>query len=148
MSCPFCGAALRDAPAPHAIAAVVLGFALMGCGDRDECADGATTAASSGSAMDDAACGQNSTLETEAGGGEDYAGPEPTEDSYEPPDDTTEEGGATESTGADTSGGETTAADTGGSESTGGDTTDAGGSSGESDSTGVDTDAGTSATEG
>lgn len=138
---------LRDAPAPHLFAGVVLGLALIGCGGREDCEEGATTASSAGSAMTDAACGQSSAQETEAGGGEDYAGPEPTEDTYEPPDDTTEGESASESTGADTTGGESTTGDTTSAESTEtgdttGATTESEGSSGSDSGEGTGTSTG------
>ena len=89
--------------------------------------------------------------DVEAGGGEDYAGPEPTEDSYDPPDDTTDDG-ATETSGAESTGGDTTSADSTGSDSSdGGDSSsgDTTGATSGSESTGAqDTDVGTGATEG
>ena len=38
--------------------------------------------------MTDAACGENSTLESESANAADYGGSEPTEDSYDPWEDT------------------------------------------------------------
>lgn len=142
-SCPFCGTTLRDALAPtHAIAGVVLGLAMMGCGDRGRCENGATTADSSATTMQDANCGENSTYDTEAGNGADYGGSEAfddpdTEDPTADPtldDDTTTEGSTTDLGSTSTTGSSSTDTESTGTDTTGADgSTDTSGSSGSSD---------------
>lgn len=125
MSCPFCGATLRDAPAPHALAAgVLLGLTLFGCGgDSAGAEEGNGESVSAGSTeTSSSATGTESTTENleESAEAADYGGPETSlEDTGPLPESSGEDTGTDtgDSSGGDTTGGEST-----GGESTGTDT--------------------------
>lgn len=119
--CPFCAAPQRDTgPQLGAFAGVLLGLALVGCGDDTEPTTSVgettmTTTATTDPTDTDASTsnGMTTAVSTESATASDYAGPEVTSDV-----DTTDTLEESSSSADDTSSG----SDSGGSESTGTDT--------------------------
>jgi len=121
-ACPFCGTALNDSIAPlHAVAGILLGLTMFGCGDdtTNESVGGTQTTTMSTSETS-TETGTVPVTETMTNGGSDYAGPT-----------------SLESTGPlDTSSSEETVAPESSSDSSSSDT---GSESGSESSTGTDT---------
>jgi hypothetical protein len=88
-SCPFCGIELRDIGAPPVAVGLLLGLALMGCGEKDDDDDDATASAPS-SMTDSSSTGEeSSTGEVGEEEGSDYGGapPRTTNDAALEPED-------------------------------------------------------------
>jgi hypothetical protein len=69
-SCPFCGVELRDIAAPPLAVGLLLGLALIGCGEKDDDDDNSASAPSS--MTDSNSAGEESTTEDSASDNVDY----------------------------------------------------------------------------
>jgi hypothetical protein len=110
-SCPFCGAVLRDVPAPLAFAGILLGLSLMGCGDdtaTDEGADSGSasnTVSATNGESSSAETGSTTAEETMEGEAADYGGPEATfEETAEPEESGPQPESSSDDTGTTTTG--------------------------------------------